>query len=432
LKIKRQKLMEKPTICVIGMGYIGLPTSIIFANQGFTVRGCDVKKEIVGAINDCKPIIEEPELEERLKMAVQSGNLHAFDKPTPSDIYIIAVPTPVNHVTNEADLRFVESATRSILPYLKKNNLVILESTVPPGTTRDLVKRIILEAGLFADNDIQVAHAPEKAIPGKLFYELEHNDRIVGGVDAGSTESAYQLYLHMTKGQLSKTDATTAEMVKLVENTYRDVNIALANEFAMLAERLDLNIWNVIEYANHHPRVNVHSPGPGVGGHCIAVDPWFLVGAAPDLMKLVRSAREINDNMPKYTANRVKTIIKDRNIVNPKVTVLGLTYKANVDDIRESPSLEICDLLAKEGIDVLAHDACVTRNLVKGQCQSIEEVVKDSDLMLILVAHDQYKNINPSSIAHLMRHPILMDTKNCIDCEAYKKAGFETHLLGGN
>lgn len=424
--------MDKPTICVIGMGYIGLPTSIIFANQGFTVRGCDIKKEIVGAINDGKPIIEEPELEERLKTAVSSGNLHAFDKPTPSDIYIIAVPTPVNHVTNEADLRYVESATRSILPYLKKNNLVILESTVPPGTTRDLVKRIILEAGLFADNDIQVAHAPEKAIPGKLFYELEHNDRIVGGVDANSTESAYQLYLHMTKGQLSKTDATTAEMVKLVENTYRDVNIALANEFALLAERLDLNIWNVIEYANHHPRVNVHTPGPGVGGHCIAVDPWFLVAAAPDIMKLVRTAREINDSMPKHTANRVMNIIKERHIVDPKVSVLGLTYKANVDDFRESPSIEICELLDKEGVEVLAHDPCVTHNHVKGQCQKVEEAMKDSDLMLLLVAHDQYKKIDPRSVAGLMRHPILMDTKNCIDCEAYKKAGFETHLLGGN
>jgi UDP-N-acetyl-D-mannosaminuronic acid dehydrogenase len=424
--------MNKPTICVVGMGYIGLPTSIIFANQGFTVRGCDINKANVEAINSCRPLIEEPELKERLKTAVDSGNLQAFDRPTQSDIYIIAVPTPVDHETKEADLRFVESATRSILPYLKKGDLVILESTVPPGTTRDIVGKIIQETGSFKDQDIKIAHAPEQAIPGKLFYELEHNDRIVGGNDALSTEMAYQLYVYMTKGEVFKTDATTAEMVKLVENTYRDVNIALANEFALLAERLNLNIWKVIEYANHHPRVDVHQPGPGVGGHCIAVDPWFLVDTAPDLMRLVHKARVINDYMPMHVVNRVKKIFLDNKIIKPKVTVLGLTYKANVDDCRESPSITICNLLGEAGIAVSAYDPWVKNVLVKGQCQSMEEAVRDSDLMLLLVAHNENKAIDPSSMAGIMRHRLLLDTKNCVDHGSYAKAGFETHLLGGN
>ena len=413
------------------MGYIGLPTSIIFANQGFTVSGCDINKQNVEAINNCRPLIEEPELKERLKKAVESGNLRAFDKPIKSDIYIIAVPTPVHHETKEADLRFVESATRSILPLLKKDDLVVLESTVPPGTTRDLIGKIILDSGRFAEKDIMIAHAPEKAIPGKLFYELEHNDRIVGGRDTISTEKAYQLYLYMTKGQVFQTDATTAEMVKLVENTYRDVNIALANEFALLAERLNLNIWNVIEYANHHPRVDVHQPGPGVGGHCIAVDPWFLVDTAPDLMRLVHKARVINDFMPTHVVTRVRKIALDNKIIVPKVTVLGLTYKANVDDCRESPSITICNLLTEAGIDVSAYDPWVKNSLVKGQKGSVEEAVKDSDLLLILVGHEEIKNLDPKSIAGHMRHRLLLDTKNCVDHESYKRAGFETHLLGG-
>lgn len=423
--------MDKPTICVIGLGYIGLPTSIVFANQGFTVRGCDLNRRTIEAINNGLSLIEEPELNERLIKAVRSGNLKAFDRPVTSDIYIIAVPTPINHETKAADLSYVDSATRSIVPFLKKGDTVILESTVPPGTTRDLVGRIIQESGLLVGRDIGIAHAPEKAIPGKLFYELEHNDRIVGGVDAESTEKAYRLYAFMTKGNLIKTDATTAEMVKLVENTYRDVNIALANEFALLAERLNLNIWKVIEYANHHPRVAVHQPGPGVGGHCIAVDPWFLVEAAPDLMKMVRTAREINDNMPHHTVNRIENIIKEHNISNPRVTVLGLTFKPNIDDFRESPSITICNQLLKDGFEVVAYDPWIKKDLVKGQVQNLEEALIGSDLLILLVAHDMFKQIDSESIARQMRHRLLLDTKNCVDHDHFKKAGFEMHLLGG-
>lgn len=420
--------MSKPTICVIGMGYIGLPTSIIFANCGYQVRGCDINSNIVNAINKMTPLIKEPELEERLVQAVESGNLVAYDKPVKSDVYIIAVPTPVNHETKETDLRFVASATKSILPILKKGDLVILESTVPPGTTRNLIGQMIATTGLISGKDIDLAHAPEKAIPGKLFYELEHNDRVIGGLDEASTDRAYEIYKHMTAGQLLKTDCTTAEMVKLMENTYRDVNIALANEFAILSERLGVNVWKVIEYANHHPRVNVHQPGPGVGGHCIAVDPWFLVNAAPDIMKMVKLARTTNDSMPEFTVGKVKTILKG--VDAPRVAVLGLTFKANIDDVRESPSVTVCEILARDGIDYAAYDPWVKKDLVKGQTQSLEEAVKGSDLILFLVNHEKFRSCNVQNLAALMRNKNVLDTKNGIDFEAFKKAGFSTYLLG--
>ena len=250
-------------------------------------------------------------------------------------------------------------------------------------------------------------------------------------MDAASTERTYQLYMHMTKGHLLKTDATTAEMVKLMENTYRDVNIALANEFALLSERLGINVWEAISFANHHPRVNIPQPGPGVGGHCIAVDPWFLVGAAPDLMRLVRTAREINDSMPSHTVEKVKKILVALDLKDPRVTVLGLTFKANIDDFRESPSILICDLLEKEGIEVKAYDPWIEHTQVKGQVQTMEEAVSGSDLLLFLVAHDVFKGIDVNSVAIKMRNKVLLDTKNVIDREMYGKAGFKTHLLGG-
>jgi len=412
------------------MGYIGLPTSIIFANSGFVVSGCDINPKIINAINKKTPLIEEPGLKLRLEKAVDSGHLMVYNKPIKSDIYIIAVPTPVNHETKETDLTYVVSATKSILPLLKKGDLVILESTVPPGTTKTVVADLIATTGHIAGKDIDLAHAPEKAIPGNLFYELEHNDRVIGGIDEQSTERAYDLYKHMTKGQLIKTDCTTAEMVKLMENTYRDVNIALANEFAKLCESLGINVWKVIEYANHHPRVNVHQPGPGVGGHCIAVDPWFLVNAAPDIMKMVRLARETNDGMPEFTVRKLKNLLSEQNVQKPKVAVLGLTFKANIDDVRESPSVTVCHLLEKEGIDYVAYDPWVKQDLVKGQTQSLEEAVRDSDAILFLVNHEKFKTCDPQKLGKIMRNKLVLDTKNGIDREAFEKAGFRTYLLG--
>ncbi|MHC1680303.1 MAG: nucleotide sugar dehydrogenase [Methanomassiliicoccales archaeon] len=422
--------MSKPTICVIGLGYIGLPTSIIFANNGFTINGCDISQKIVNAVNNKAPLITEPGLLEKLSQAVDSGKLIAHNNPTPSDIYIIAVPTPVNHETKGTDLSYVVSATKSILPLLKKGDMVVLESTVPPGTTRDIVGGLITSHGLKLGQDVDLAHAPEKAIPGKLFFELENNDRVLGGYDHRSTERVYELYKHMTKGQLIKTDCTTAEMVKLMENTYRDVNIALANEFAMLSERLGVNVWEAIEYANHHPRVKIHQPGPGVGGHCIAVDPWFLVNTAPDIMKMVSLARKTNDGMPSFTVDKVRKVLSEQGIVQPKIAVLGLAFKANVDDVRESPSVTVCEILSREGIQYTAFDPLVKGDLVKGQTQSLEEAVRDSDMILFLVNHDRFKTCDPQKLGGIMRNKIVLDTKNGIDLDAFKKAGFATYLLG--
>ena len=422
--------MSKPSICVIGMGYIGLPTSIIFANSGFVVSGCDINPKIINAINKKTPLIEEPGLRLRLAKAVDSGHLMVYKKPVKSDIYIIAVPTPVNHETKETDLTYVVSATKSILPLLKKGDMVVLESTVPPGTTKNVIGDLIATTGLTAGKEIDLAHAPEKAIPGKLFYELEHNDRVVGGIDDQSTDRVFELYKHMTAGQLLKTDCTTAEMVKLMENTYRDVNIALANEFAKLCETLGINVWNVIEYANHHPRVKVHQPGPGVGGHCIAVDPWFLVNAAPDIMKMVRLARETNDGMPAFTVSKLRGILSDSKVKDPKVAVLGLTFKANIGDVRESPSVTVCNILTEEDIRYAAYDPWVKEDLVKGQTQSLEEAVRDSDVILFLVNHDKFKSCEPEKLGKIMRNKIVLDTKNGIEREAFEKAGFRTYLLG--
>lgn len=422
--------MSKPTICVIGMGYIGLPTSIIFANHGYKVNGCDINYDIVNNINNKKTLLEEPELKARLQNAVDSGLLKAYQKPIVSDVYIIAVPTPVEHATKASVLDYVVLALKNILGILKSGDSVILESTVPPGTTRDLVSKMISDMGFAPGEDILLAHAPEKAIPGKLFYELEHNDRVIGGINQQSTEKVGELYQQMTSGQILKTDCTTAEMVKLMENTYRDVNIALANEFAKLCESLGINVWKVIEYANHHPRVNVHQPGPGVGGHCIAVDPWFLVNAAPEIMKLVRLARETNDGMPEFTVNKLKNLLSEQNVKKPKVAVLGLTFKANIDDVRESPSVIVCHLLEKEGIDYLAYDPWVKQDLVRGQTQSLEDAVRDSDVILFLVNHEKFKTCDPQKLGKIMRHKNVLDTKNGIDREAFEKAGFRTYLLG--
>ena len=422
--------MYRPSICVIGLGYIGLPTSIIFANLGFKVSGCDINDKTVEAVNRKTPVIEEPELKERLTKAIDSGNLKAYDRPMASDVYIISVPTPVHHGTNESDLRFVVSATKSILLLLKKGDLIVLESTVPPGTTKDVIGSLIKSVGLVAGQDISLAHAPEKAIPGKLFFELEHNDRIVGGIDELSTDKVYEIYRHMTTGHVQKTDCTTAEMVKLMENTYRDVNIALANEFAKLSEYLGINVWEVIEHANHHPRVNVHQPGPGVGGHCIAVDPWFLVNIAPEIMNIVRMARETNDSMPSFTVNKVMDIIGELGVKEPKVAVLGLAFKANIDDMRESPSVTVCNIMEKEGVRYSAYDPWIKENKIKGQVQSLEEAVQDSDVVLYLVNHDVFRSYSAEGLGRLMRSKVMLDTKNIIDSDSYRSAGFSTHLLG--
>ena len=334
-------------ICIIGLGYIGLPTAAMFATHGHRVLGVDVNQKVIDALNKGKIIIEEPNLEETVNVAVKEGTLRAAMEPEESDAFIICVPTPIKS-DKTADLTYVESGIRRIIPFLKKGNIVILESTSPPGTTRDFMGSILKEAGFIPGQDVHLAYCPERVLPGRILIELKENSRVVGGINEESADIVKDLYKSFVKGEIYISEATTAEMCKLMENTYRDVNIALANELAMLCEKMKVNAWDVIKYANKHPRVNLHMPGPGVGGHCIAVDPWFIIEKQPETAKMMNLARNTNDNMPQYVLERIKGLTKNIQGIK-KVCILGVTYKPNVDDMRESPIIELIHLLKEQG-----------------------------------------------------------------------------------
>src|SRR5579859_1363086 len=353
--MRRQPLLHRDapslkmqTLCLLGLGYIGLPTGSIFALAGKDVIGVDPSPRVQAALRSGLASFDEPELQTLVTAAINSGRLRVQTQPEAADAFIIAVPTPLDPATNRADLSYVERAARDIVPFLRRGNLVILESTVPPGTTRDVLAPILAESGLVPGRDICVAHCPERVLPGRILVELEQNDRLAGGLTPRCAEAAAGLYSAFVKGAIMRTDATTAEMVKVMENTYRDVNVALANEFALIAERVGVDVWQAIRLANHHPRVNVLKPGPGVGGHCIAVDPWFLVGVAPTETPLIRAARGVNDGMPEHVLDRLREIVAPP----ARVAFLGVTYKAEVDDIRESPALRVVELAVEHGYTV--------------------------------------------------------------------------------
>lgn len=414
-------------MCVIGLGYIGLPTAVTFANHGIKVHGVDVNPNAVRSIQEKILHIEEPGLQERLNKAVDEGMLTASTTPQEADVYIVSVPSPINP-DKTANLEYVREATKSIVPYLRKGNLVILESTVPPKTVERVMIPELIKSGLEIGTDLYVAHSPERVIPGRIFEELINNGRIIGGINRKSAELTKELYETFVKGPINITDATTAELVKVMENTYRDINIAFANELAMMAEELDVNIWEAIHYANFHPRVNIHFPGPGVGGHCIAVDPWFLVELGGDKAPMIHLARKINDGMPSYTAQQTQRILNQNKIAGGKVAVLGLAFKGNVDDMRESPSLEVIYELHKLGLQVKSFDPHIKENKHPTQTQSLEEAVNDADLILVLTDHREFKELNPLTL--IPANKIVFDTKNCLERSAWEEAGYEFHLLG--
>lgn len=416
-------------ICVIGLGYIGLPTSVMFANNGVHVHGVDVNAEAVKKIQHKQLHIEENGLQERLNTAIDSGNLTVSTTPEKADVFIIAVPSPINP-DKTADMKYVESATKSIVPYLEKGNLVILESTVPPRTVEDIMMPILKTSGLEIGTELLVAHSPERVIPGRVFEELVNNSRIVGGINEESAEKTRDLYRAFVKGEIFLTDATTAEMVKVIENTFRDVNIAFANELARISENIGVNVWDAIKLANHHPRVNIHLPGPGVGGHCIAVDPWFLVELQPETAKIINLARQTNDSMPLYVANKVKEICEQQQIKNPKVAVLGLAFKANIDDMRESPSVEVIHHLKELNLELTAFDPHIKEQKFAQQSLQLEETLKNADIVLVLTEHDEFKILDPKQTADMVRSKIVLDTKNCLPREAWENAGFDVYLLG--
>ncbi|SOB90245.1 UDP-N-acetyl-D-mannosaminuronic acid dehydrogenase [Ureibacillus xyleni] len=415
------------TVCVVGLGYIGLPTAVMFANHGVKVHGVDVNPAAVRSIQEKKLHIEETGLQERLNQAVDEGFLTASTSPVEADVFIVAVPSPINP-DKTANLEYVRQATASIVPFVKKGNLVILESTVPPKTVERIMIPELVKTGLEIGTDIFVSHSPERVIPGRIFEELVNNDRIVGGINKKSAELTKELYETFVKGNIHLTDATTAELVKVMENTYRDVNIAFANELAKMAEVLDVNIWEAIKFANFHPRVNVHFPGPGVGGHCIAVDPWFLVELGAEKAQIIHMSRNTNDSMPAFTAQKTQSILNRNKIAGGKVAVLGLAFKGNVDDMRESPSIEVVEQLQHLGLEVVSYDPHIKENKHETQTQSLEEATKEANIIVVLTDHNEFKTLNPLTIS--AENKIVFDTKNCLNRDAWQEAGFQFHLLG--
>lgn len=401
-------------ICVIGLGYIGLPTSGIFAQAGYDVHGVDVNADVVETLNKGDIHIEEPGLPEVIREAVQEGKLKADTKPTEADVFIIAVPTPV-YEDHSANVTYVEQATKNILPYVKEGDTIIVESTIPPRTIYDKVAPILTNEGWnLEDNELFLSHCPERVIPGKIMTELIENTRIVGGYTEEAAVKAADVYRQVVRGDIHETTALTAEMAKLMENTYRDVNIALANELAKIAEKLDVNAHDVIHLANMHPRVNIHQPGPGVGGHCIAVDPYFIIEKAQEVTPLIQAAREINDSMPDFVVSQVDKLTE--NISNPKVAVLGLTYKGNVDDVRESPAIDIVFKLtnSKKEYEVFCQDPYVKEKQVPLRMHNLEETLKNADVALVLADHNQYKEMDTALFEEYMKSPVVLDTRNCL------------------
>ena len=409
------------------MGYIGLPTATMFSCYGHKVIGVDVNEKVVNNINKGKIIIEEPNLEEIVEDVVKKGNLIASISPKQSDVFIISVPTPIKD-DKTSDMSYVISATKSIIKYLKEGNIVVLESTSPVGTTEEVVKPIIEESGLKVGRDIMLGYCPERVIPGKIIYELKNNDRVIGGIDKKSAEEIRKIYKTIVDGNIYLTDCKTAELCKLMENTYRDVNIALSNELLLICDKLNINVWEVIEYSNKHPRVNLHTPGPGVGGHCLAVDPWFIIEKEPELSNIIKSSRLLNDSMPEYVYNKIDKILqKDK---SKKITILGITYKANTDDMRESPIIKLIDKLLKNNYNVKVFDPYIKDFQIN--CQSILEACKDSDLLILGVNHDYFKNLPLDEIKTTMKGNLILDIRNFLDKEEVETSGFIYKLLGSN
>jgi len=418
------------TICVIGLGYIGLPTASMFATHGNKVIGVDINQAIVNVLRNGDIHIEEPGLKAIVQEAIVSGNFQVETSVQAADVFIIAVPTPINP-DKSAGMQFVISATEAIVPHLKKGDLVVLESTSPPRTTIDLVAPILERSGLRAGEDFLLAYSPERVLPGQILRELVENARVIGGINEISAMAGRDLYKSFVQGEIILTDTTTAEMVKLMENTYRDVNIAIANEFSRLADLFGINVWEAIEIANRHPRVKILHPGPGVGGHCISVDPWFLVESAPDLALLIRQARSVNDSQPEYVVSRLGEEIGS--LAGKKISILGLTYKANVNDIRESPAIKVIHCLIDCGAQVQVYDPYVKHDVpgVNGiTTQSIEEAVTGADAIIFLVGHREFETINPVEIASLVNSCFIFDACGFLDRNLWETVGFRLVVLG--
>lgn len=423
--------MSVQKICVLGLGYIGLPTASTFATHGLQVIGVDVNPQVVDHLQNGRLHIHEPGLRTLVQAALHSGNLKICPTPEPADAFIIAVPTPFRE-EKLADMQYVIRATESIVPHLRPGNLVVLESTSPPRTTSGLVAPILERSGLKAGVDFHLVYSPERVLPGKILQELIENARVIGGIDAASAEAGRELYALFVRGQIILTSATTAEMVKLMENTYRDVNIAIANEFSRLADRFGVDVWEAIAIANLHPRVNILKPGPGVGGHCISVDPWFLVEAAPDISPLIRTARQVNDDQPEYVVSLVKRALGSHDLHGRSICALGLAYKADVDDLRESPAIEIAHRLTACGAQVRAYEPFKRDAQVDGLklAPSLPGAIAQAEALLLLVAHTELARLNPLEVARHTPARIVIDATGSWSRAAWEAAGFTVWTVG--
>jgi UDP-N-acetyl-D-mannosaminuronic acid dehydrogenase len=386
---------QDTSVCVVGLGYIGLPTAAVLASRGYRVHGVEVDARAAEIINSGRAHIIEPDLDILVRAAVETRRLAAHPAPAAADIFVLCVPTPVT-AAHTPDLSYVQAAARSLVPVLRPNNLVIVESTIPPGTTEEISALITREAGL-GSGELFFAHAPERVLPGQILREVVANDRIVGGVDRASGEVCAAFYRTFVSGQVHITSARMAETVKLVENAHRDVNIAFANELSVLADELELDVWDMIALANRHPRVNILKPGPGVGGHCIAVDPWFLVHVAPEATPLIRQARATNSSKPGWVVERVRR--RADRLKRARIACLGLTYKPDIDDLRESPALEVVRQLSASS----EYDLRIVEPNLRGHADldlvTLEKALDGADMVVFLVAHREFRSIDKTVLS---------------------------------
>ncbi len=404
-------------ISVIGLGYIGLPTALMFAKSGVDVMGVDYNVELVNSLRDGRLTFEEEGLEELFQEALSNGIKfsNTYEK---SDMYIVAVPTPYIKETKKIDPAYVIKAVTSVLDVCDKGSIVCVESTISPGTIDKFIRPIIEEKGFVIGEDIHIAHAPERIIPGNMIYELENNSRTIGCDDKEIGGRIEKYYASFCKGDMIVTDIRSAEMSKVVENTFRDINIAFANELAQICREDGMDVYEIIKIANMHPRVNILTPGPGVGGHCISVDPWFLVGDYPGLANIILSARKINDSMPEFVLERIHSIMRENQIKDvSKVGLYGLSYKEDVDDTRESPTLQLLESMQKHlATGIKVYDPWIKENIVENQYQDFDKFVDDVELIVLMVGHDHIKqNMNK------IEDKLILDTRNvCSNEKAYK------------
>lgn len=404
-------------INIVGLGYIGLPTALMFAKSGVKVIGTDYNKSIVDSLNQGKLSFEEEGLQELFEEAQVNG-VEFSTEYKKTDIYILAVPTPYVEESKKLDPIYVISAVNSVLDVCEKGASIIIESTISPGTIDRHIRPVIEERGFVIGEDVHLLHAPERIIPGNMVYELEHNSRTIGADDLEVAAKIKDLYAGFCKSEIVLTDIRSAEMSKVIENTYRDVNIAFANELAKICRTDNIDVYEIIRIANKHPRVNILQPGPGVGGHCISVDPWFLVGDYPDLTNLILAARKINDSMPRHVLGRIRDIMREHNIKDiSKVGLYGLAYKENVDDTRESPTLQLLERLDEHlAFGVKVFDPFVKEKIVDHQFMNFEDFINEVEIVVVMVGHDHIKeNMN------MLINKLVLDTKNiCVLEDTYK------------